>query len=123
MITVKEATEQVAQAIEKHGAPTWVAYVPMQVRKLVPAEVKTNMIRNAKISEGWAGKQDGRNAIIAWCKANVFAEVTVKQLAEIGGCSEATVRTLINDRRDLFKKIEGRMYEVRDPEMDREMNR
>jgi len=81
------------------------------------------MIRNAKISEGWAGKQDGRNAIITWCKANVFAEVTVKQLAEVGGCSEATVRTLINDRRDLFKKIEGRMYEVRDPEMDRETNR
>jgi len=46
--------------------------------------------------------------------------VTVKELAAIGECSEATVRTLINDRRDIFRKSDGRKYEVRDPQADRE---
>ena len=119
MTTIQEATTQVAEAIEKHGAPAWVAYVPTRIRRLVPAEIKTAMIATAKVSEGWASKQDGRNRIIQWCKQNIFAEVTVKELAAIGECSEATVRTLINDRRDIFRKSDGRKYEVRDPEADR----
>ena len=119
MTTIQEATTQVAEAIEKHGAPAWVAYVPTRIRRLVPAEIKTAMIATAKVSEGWASKQDGRNRIIQWCKQNIFTEVTVKELAAIGECSEATVRTLINDRRDIFRKSDGRKYEVRDPEADR----
>jgi hypothetical protein len=110
----------VAEAIEKYGAPVWVVKVPSRIRKLVPADIKAQMIATAKVSEGWATKQDGRNRIIAWCKNNTFAEVTVKELAAIGECSEATVRTLINDRRDIFRKSDGRKYEVRNPEADRE---
>jgi len=120
MTSIKEATDIVAEAIEKYGAPVWVVKVPSRIRKLVPADIKAQMIATAKISEGWATKQDGRNRIIAWCKNNIFAEVTVKELAAIGECSEATVRTLINDRRDIFRKSDGRKYEVRDPQADRE---
>lgn len=120
MTTIKEATDMVAEAIEKYGAPVWVVKVPSRIRKLVPADIKAQMIATAKVSEGWATKQDGRNRIIAWCKNNIFAEVTVKELAAIGECSEATVRTLINDRRDIFRKSDGRKYEVRDPQADRE---
>lgn len=120
MTTIKEATDMVAEAIERYGAPAWVAKVPIRIRKLVPADIKAQMIANAKVSEGWATKQDGRNRIIAWCKNNIFAEVTVKELAAIGECSEATVRTLINDRRDIFRKSDGRKYEVRDPQTDRQ---
>ena len=120
MTTIKEATDMVAEAIEKYGAPVWVVKVPSRIRKLVPADIKAQMIATAKVSEGWATKQDGRNRIIAWCKNNTFAEVTVKELAAIGECSEATVRTLINDRRDIFRKSDGRKYEVRDPQADRE---
>jgi hypothetical protein len=122
MTTIQEATTQVAEAIEKHGAPAWVAFVPIRIRKLVPAEIKSAMIATAKVSEGWGSKQDGRNRIISWCKQNIFAEVTVKELAAIGECSEATVRTLINDRRDIFRKSDGRKYEVRDPQSDRSNN-
>jgi len=120
MTSIKEATDIVAEAIEKYGAPVWVVKVPSRIRKLVPADIKAQMIATAKVSEGWATKQDGRNRIIAWCKNNIFAEVTVKELAAIGECSEATVRTLINDRRDIFRKSDGRKYEVRDPQADRE---
>lgn len=122
MTTIQEATTQVAEAIEKYGAPAWVAFVPIRVRKLVPAEIKSAMIATAKVSDGWQTKQDGRNRIITWCKQNIFAEVTVKELAAIGECSEATVRTLINDRRDIFRKSDGRKYEVRDPQSDRSNN-
>jgi len=120
MTSIKEATDIVAEAIEKYGAPVWVVKVPSRIRKLVPADIKAQMIATAKVSEGWATKQDGRNRIIAWCKNNIFAEVTVKELAAIGECSEATVRTLINDRRDIFRKSDGRKYEVRDPQADRD---
>lgn len=62
----------------------------------------------------------GKEAIVAWCRRNIFSQVTVKELATIGECSEATVRTLINDRRDIFRKSDGRLYEVRDPQTDRQ---
>jgi len=65
----------------------------------------------------------GKEAIVAWCRNNIFAEVTVKELAAIGECSEATVRSLINDRRDIFRKSDGRKYEVRDPQADRQYDK
>jgi hypothetical protein len=122
-MTVAQATEMVAQAIEKHGSPTWVAFVPTRIRRMVPANIKAELIKGAKASEGWGRQRDGRDTIIAWAKNNVFAEVTVKELAEIGEVSEATVRTLVKERMDIFKKIEGRKYEIRDPEQDRENDR
>ena len=122
-ITVKEAVEMVAEAIETHGSPTWVAYVPMRIRKMVPAEIKTDLIKGAKASEGWGRQRDGRDTIIAWAKNNVFAEVTIKELAEIGEVSEATVRNLVKERMDIFRKIEGRKFEIRDPQEDRENDR
>lgn len=122
-ITVKQATEMVVEAIQTYGSPVWVAYVPARIRRIVPAEIKTDLIRNAKRSEGWGRQRDGRDTIIAWAKNNVFAEVTVKELAEIGEVSEATVRTLLKERMDIFRKIEGRKYEIRDPNVDRENDR
>lgn len=119
MLSVADATAIVQDAIAQHGAPAWIAFVPMRIRKLVPAEIKRELIANAKTSEGWSSKQDGRNRIVAWCANNLYKQVTVKELAIIGECSEATVRTLINDRRDIFRKSDGRKYEIRDPRIDR----
>ena len=57
---------------------------------------------------------------IAWAKNNVFAEVTVKELAEIGEVSEATVRNLVKERMDIFRKLQRGVWEVRDADADRE---
>lgn len=122
-ITVKEATEMVVEAIQTHGSPVWVAVVPSRIRRMVPASIKEELLKTAKRSEGWGRQRDGRDTIISWAKDNVYAEVTVKELAEIGEVSEATVRTLVKERMDIFKKIEGRKYEIRDPEVDRENDR
>lgn len=122
-ITVEEATKMVEEAITEHGIPVWVSHVSTRIRKMVPADIKSELIRNATKSVGWGSAQDGRNTIIAWCRNNVFEIVTAKQLADIGGISEATVRSLAKDRADIFRKSEGRTYEIRDPQADRQLDR
>jgi predicted transcriptional regulator len=49
--------------------------------------------------------------------------VTVKELAEIGDISEATVRKIVQDRPDIFVKRESRQYEIRDPQADRKADK
>jgi len=93
----EEAVRLVSEAIAEFGKPVWVANVPKAV--------------------------DGVSDISAWAKENVFEIVTIKQLAEIGEVSEATVRKLVSDRPDIFKKIEGRKYEIRDPQEDRKADK
>lgn len=118
-MTVEEATEFIADAIADYGRPAWVAEVPASIRAKVPNGIVAGFLATAKPSEGWGGARDGRDTIIAWAKDNIFALATVKELAEIGGVSEATVRNLLASRPDIFRKAEGRKYEVRDPDADR----
>lgn len=118
-LTVEEATEFVADAIADYGRPAWIAEVPASIRAKVPTGTIAGFLATAKASEGWGGARDGRDTIIAWAKDNTFALVTVKELADIGGVSEPTVRNLLASRPDLFRKVEGRKYEVRDPDADR----
>lgn len=119
VLTIEEATEYIADTITEYGRPAWVAEVPTSIRQMVPHSVIAGFLATAKASEGWGKPSDGRDTIIRWAKDNTFALVTVKELADIGGVSEATVRTLLGERPDLFRKSEGRKYEVRDPQADR----
>ncbi len=119
-LTVEEATEYIADSISEYGRPAWIAQVPTSIRQLVPTSVIAGFLATAKPSEGWGSPRDGRDTILAWAKENVFAQVTVKELAEIGGVSEATVRNLVGERMDIFRKSDGRKYEVRDPQADRQ---
>ena len=118
-LTVEEATEYVADAINEYGRPAWVSQVPGSIRQLVPANILTGFLASARPSDGWGRPRDGRDTILGWAKENIFAITTVKELAEIGGVSEATVRTLLGERPDIFRRSEGRKYEVRDPQADR----
>lgn len=119
VLTIEEATEYIADTINEYGRPAWVAEVPTSIRQMVPHSVIAGFLATAKASEGWGSPRDGRDTIIAWAKDNIFALVTVKELAEIGGISEATVRNLLGERPDIFRKSDGRKYEVRDPKADR----
>ena len=118
-----DAIREVTEAINTHGKPVWVAQVPKRVRDLVPSHIKAELLVNAKPSEGWRTAQDGKQDILSWCKNHVFELVTVKELAEIGDISEATVRKIVQDRPDIFVKREGRQYEVRDPQADRKADK
>lgn len=119
VLTIEEATEYIADTIAQYGRPAWIAEVPVTIRQMVPNSIIAGFLATAKASEGWGSPRDGRDTIIAWAKDNIFALVTVKELAEIGGISEATVRTLLGERPDIFRKSDGRKYEVRDPQADR----
>lgn len=116
---IEKAIREVTEAIETYGTPVWIAHVPSRIRRLVPAKITAELRANAKPSEGWRTPQDGKNDIMTWVKENVYELVTIKQLAEIGDISEATVRKIVTDRPDIFIKREGRQYEIRDAQADR----
>lgn len=118
-----DAVREVTEAINTYGKPVWVAQVPKRVRDLVPNNIKAELLAQAQPSEGWRTAQDGKQDILSWCKNHVFDLVTVKELAEIGDISEATVRKIVQDRPDIFVKRESRQYEIRDPQADRKADK
>lgn len=130
---MSDAAAQVAAAIETHGVPKWVTVVPMSVRRQVASDIKAQLLATARVSEGWSRQSDGRlifgtspdtpNKLLAWAQANVFAVLTVKEIAVAAGVSRKTVRRYINDRADIFRKSDGRTYEVRDSNADRQADK
>jgi hypothetical protein len=122
-LTIEEAMEYIADTINEYGRPAWVGEVPTSIRQMVPHSIIAGFLATAKTSEGWGRPRDGRDTILGWAKDNTFALTTVKELAEIGGVSEATVRTILGERPDIFRKSDGRKYEVRDPKADREADK
>jgi hypothetical protein len=92
-----DAIREVTEAINTYGKPVWVAQVPKRVRDLVPNNIKAELLAQAQPSEGWRTAQDGKQDILSWCKNHVFELITVKELAEIGDISEATVRKIVQD--------------------------
>lgn len=126
-----DADAQVAAAIEKHGVPRWVAFVPMRVREQASVELKRTLQAEARISEGWSrhgdrlvfGRSDNRTTLIYWAKQNLFAVLTIKEIADAAGVPQTTVRTVLTERPDIFRKSEGRTYEVRDADADRKADK
>lgn len=115
--TVEQATRYVEQIIIEHGHPNWVAHVPIRVRNMVPQETLVALMALG-VTEDRSTRQ-GRNDILSWCDDNVFAIVTVAQIAEIGKVTRTEARRLIANRMDIFRKSDGRTYEIRDPQQDR----
>jgi hypothetical protein len=66
-----------------------------------------------------AKRSDKYSAIQAWCKENVLAQVSTKEIADIGEISYQTALKYISDHPDMFWKISRGVYEVRDPVEDR----
>lgn len=65
-------------------------------------------------------RADKYDAIKAWCSANVYAEVTPNELAEVGELSYQTVLKYIADNPYTFRKVGRGKYEIRDAKADRE---
>lgn len=112
--------EQVATAIAEHGRPNWVAHVPHTVRNQVPLDTMLTLLAQARWSTETLERENKHQTIINWCAKNLFAETTVADLANLSGLSEVSVRKLIKDRPDLFRKVGYGTYEVRNPKADRE---
>jgi len=125
---VDQAVRDYAHAVETYGMPVWCAHVAITTRALVPREVKLDIMTNARLSAGWAyqdgcyfkGRIDARQTLITWAKANVFAIMTIVDIAQAADVPESAVRSMVKDRPDIIRKSDGRTYEVRDPQGDRQ---
>ena len=115
------AEKVIREAMIAHGTPNWIAYVPTSIRRQVSSETLVALRETyAQRSPNVANKTETKHDLIdRWCADNVFAEVTVTQLAEIGNCSTGFVRKKIAERPDVFRKIGRATFEIRDPQEDR----
>ena len=116
-------TEQVAQAIATYGRPLWAAHIPYQTRQQVPTKKIGELLATAHRSPDSVTRADLYGDLKAWCENNVYAQVTLVSLVTVSGLSRPTVRRFIRDHADIFKKVEKRTWEVRDPKSDRAMDK
>jgi hypothetical protein len=58
-------------------------------------------------------------AIISWCKENAGTEVTLYEVAEVGGVSYTTATKFAADRPDLLLKVKRGIYVLRNPDHER----
>jgi len=117
------AADQVAKAIETYGRPLWVSHIPYQTRQQVSTRKIGELLATAHRSPDSVTRADLYGDLKAWCANNVFAEVTVPMLATVSGLSKPSVRKFIDDHGDMFKKVEKRSWEVRDPKSDRALDK
>lgn len=113
------AIREIEEAIRLHGRPHWLGYVARSTRRVAGAEAINALLEGGSVPSKPQKRADKYKTIERWAKEHLFEAVTVAQIAEIGGVSNATARKFINDRVDLFRKIGGRVWEVRDPVADR----
>jgi hypothetical protein len=117
------AVELVAESIATHGRPLWVSHIPYQTRQQVPTKVIGELLATAHRSPDSVTRADLYGELKAWCANNIFAEVTIPMLATISGLSKPSVKKFIDDHGDMFKKVEKRTWEVRDPKSDRALDK
>lgn len=111
---------QVAEAIARHGRPNWVAHVPQPIRQQVSLDDLTVLLASARWSTESLTKSNQYERMTEWCSDNVFAEVTINDLVEMSGLSSVSCRNFISDRPHLFRKLRRGVWEVRDPNADKE---
>lgn len=120
-------TEIVAAAIETHGVPRYCATVPSSIRQQVAPETMRTMLANARLSDGWArqgdrlifGRLDPRQTLLLWAQSHLYETLTLAEIATSAGVSQSQVRTMCTERPDIFRKSDGRTYEIRDAHADR----
>ena len=113
-------TEIVGDAIVTHGRPLWVAHVPTNIREQVDSQWLAQQLATAHRSPDSITRDDQYKDILNWCKSSLFAEVTLADLQQLSGLSAPTVRKFIESRMDVFRKLRRGVWEVRDPQADRE---
>lgn len=124
---IAAATDEMRNAIETHGLPVWYVNMSPERAMLVPLEVRRSLYASARISDGWVnqngcwyrGRLDAREALRQWAAQNVFTVMTIAEIAAAADVTQTQVRTMITERGDIFRKSDGRTFEIRDPHADR----
>jgi len=129
--TIAAATTEMRNAVETYGMPVWYVKISTQRQALVPLEVRRTLLASARPSDGWVnqngcwyrGRLDAREVLRQWAAQNVFAVMTVAEIAAAADVTQSQVRTMIAERGDIFRKSDGRNYEVRDADADRKADK
>lgn len=125
---IDTATSEMRDAIDTFGMPVWYVKVSITKQRIVPLEVRRTLLASARPSAGWVnqngcwykGRPDAREILTEWASNNLFAVLTVKEIAEAAEVPQSAVRTMVSERPDIFRKSDGRTYEIRDPQADRQ---
>jgi hypothetical protein len=86
----------------------------------IPGSLIEEFCGEAPTLERRRSYRERKAAVERWCVEHAGATVTPQVVAEVGEFSEATARTFINDRPDLFTKVKRGHFLVRDPNVERQ---
>lgn len=128
---IAAATSEMQQAVETYGMPVWYVKVSITKQRIVPLDVRRSLLAAARPSDGWVnqngcwykGRLDARETLRRWATQNVYQVMTVAEIAAAADVTQSAVRTMISERADIFRKSDGRTYEVRDPNADRQADK
>lgn len=115
-VTTEEAINMVSQAIEEHGRPAWIGYVPMRIVKMVPKETLAFLMESN--TQALTKRSDKYDALINWSKDHLFEQFTTEELVEQSGFSYQTTLKFLQES-PTFRKIKKGLWEIRDAEADR----
>lgn len=85
----------------------------------VPSSIIEDLCGEAPVIETKRTYRQRKQAVERWCAEHIDTTITPSVIADVGGFSEATARTFINERPDLFTKVKRGYYIVRDPASER----
>jgi hypothetical protein len=115
-VTVEQAVQMVAEAIEQFGRPGWLGRVPMRIVRLVPPETLAFLMEsNTSAPTKRADKYD---ALLEWAKDHLFEQFTTEQIVEVSGFSYPTTLKFLQES-PTFRKVKKGLWEVRDADADR----
>ena len=132
-----------AALVDKHGSATSIPNEELHALNermraenviLIHGKIDPNIMRGYSIPSSLIEEYCGVTPVIEakrtfrqrkqsveqWCREHSGSTVTPSVIAEVGDFSEATARTFINDRPDLFSKVKRGYYLVRDPQTERQ---
>lgn len=95
-------------------------------RNMVPESIIKIVLGDDTLSNAPTRKEkrtDKYEKILDWVKENPGKETTVYEIADIGGVSYPTANTFIKDRVDLFRRVKKGSYIVRNPEVERALEK
>jgi hypothetical protein len=88
----------------------------------IPAVIIEELCGEAPTVETKRSYRQRKQAVEAWCTEHAGTTVTPVVIADIGEFSDATARTFIGERPDLFTKVKRGHYFVRDPKTERQQS-
>ena len=115
-VTVQQAIQMVADAIQEYGRPAWLGKIPMRIVRLVPPETLALLMESN--TSALNKRSDKYDALLAWASEHLFEQFTTEQIVEVSGFSYPTTLKFIQES-PTFRKVKKGLWEIRDAEADR----